>query len=184
MQLFHIDAVQYFQMVKAFALVQSIDLTAPLNQIDRTLNFLSQRSETGDGTDRTIKLNPSILNKIEVGEWCGLVSYSSTISAHHVDCWKIVSLQSLHNYDGYHTDSTWTVSIEEGSGWVKDLNLIINWSFRRLIGIASLQRFVACDACCWAHLRFCLFSSARFIARACSSLKRMQNRSRQFGKTI
>ena len=64
------------------AFVQYFEVTSPIDGVDDTLNCVCLRWATDDGKDysTTVPTSP----RIEVGEWYGIIPFSSISSVHHI----------------------------------------------------------------------------------------------------
>ena len=68
-----------------YAYVQYMEVTNPLSQVDKVLVCVCLRWATEDGVDRTLNIEASLQrNRVEAGEWYGLVPFSSIMSTVHI----------------------------------------------------------------------------------------------------
>lgn len=84
MLLFHLRTRSKTEMSGEFALIQYFEITSPIDSVDRVLRCLCLRWATDDEVDLTVNENLSSADIIEVGEWYGVVPFSSVRSVHHI----------------------------------------------------------------------------------------------------
>lgn len=60
------------------------DVTSPVDDLDRMLNFLSLRFATEVDVAQNVLFNPTTSNTVEMGEWCGLMPFTSVQSVDQI----------------------------------------------------------------------------------------------------
>lgn len=69
---------------EVYTFVQHFDITIPIDEIDNVLNCVCLRWATRDEFGYTINFKSSSQNKVEIGEWYGLVPLASVILGFHI----------------------------------------------------------------------------------------------------
>lgn len=82
--LFHLNTRTNDRMSGEFAFVRYFEITPPIDNVDRVLNCLCLRWATGDECDRTITPDLQADDTMKVGEWYGVIPFSSITSVHHI----------------------------------------------------------------------------------------------------
>lgn len=69
-------------MINRVSFVQYLDITPPVEYVDRSWNRVSSKRATDNETECTMNSNTSSSNTIGHEEWNGLVPFSALISVH------------------------------------------------------------------------------------------------------